>query len=73
METATIFVAGYANQISRGAFLLVSDLPMVPEGIKTEESDQLVTEKFVDLHLQIGIEAMTDIGAKGEKIKHFTF
>ena len=73
METATIFVAGYANQISRGAFLLVSDLPMVPEGVKTEESDQLVTKNFVDLHLQIGIEAMTDIGAKGEKIKHFTF
>jgi AMP nucleosidase len=73
METATIFIAGYANQIVRGAFLLVSDLPMVPEGVKTEESDQMVTKKFVDLHLQIGIEAMTDIGAKGERIKHFTF
>ena len=73
METATIFIAGYANQIARGAFLLVSDLPMVPEGVKTEESDQMVTKNFVDLHLQIGIEAMTDIGIKGEKIKHFTF
>ena len=73
METATIFIAGYANQISRGALLLVSDLPMIPEGVKTEESDQLVTENFVDLHLNIGIEAMTDIGAKGEKIKHFIF
>jgi AMP nucleosidase len=73
METATIFIAGYANQISRGAFLLVSDLPMVPEGVKTEESDLIVTKNFVDLHLQIGIEAMTEIGAKGEKIKHFKF
>ena len=73
METATIFIAGYANQIARGAFLLVSDLPMVPEGVKTEESDLLVTEKFVDLHLQIGIEAMTDIESKGELIKHYTF
>ncbi len=73
METATIFISGYANQLSRGAFLLVSDLPMVAEGIKTEESDQLVTEKFVDLHLQIGIEAMTEIGEQGEEIKHFTF
>ena len=51
METATIFISGYANQISRGAFLLVSDFPMVAEGVKTEESDKLVTEKFVDLHL----------------------
>jgi AMP nucleosidase len=73
METATIFIAGYANQIARGAFLLVSDLPMHPDGVKTEESDQIVTDNFVDLHLKIGIEAMTDIDAKGEKIKHFTF
>jgi AMP nucleosidase len=73
METATIFVVGYAGHIARGALLLVSDLPMVPEGVKTEESDQAVTNKFVDLHLEIGIEAMTDLGTKGERIKHFTF
>jgi AMP nucleosidase len=73
METATIFIVGYANQIARGALLLVSDLPMFPEGIKTEESDRSVTHNFVDLHLDIGIEAMTDIGSKGEAIKHFTF
>lgn len=73
METATIFIVGYANQIARGALLLVSDLPMIPEGIKTEESDKLVTDNFVDLHLQIGIEAMTDIETKGEQIKHFIY
>ncbi|MCX7874690.1 MAG: AMP nucleosidase [Melioribacteraceae bacterium] len=73
METATIFVVGYANQIARGALLLVSDLPMFPEGIKTEESDKMVTQNYVDIHLEIGIEAMTDIGSKGEQIKHFTF
>ncbi len=73
METATVFIVGYANQIARGALLLVSDLPMVPEGVKTEASDKSVTSKFVDLHLQIGIDAMTDLGTKGEQIKHFTF
>jgi len=73
METATIFIVGYANQIARGALLLVSDLPMVPEGVKTEESDKMVTNKFVDVHLEIGIEAMTDIGSKGEQIKHFRY
>lgn len=73
METATLFVVGYANQIARGALLLVSDLPMIPEGVKTEESDKMVTQKFVDLHLEIGIEAMTEIGAKGEQVKHFTY
>lgn len=73
METATLFVVGYANQIARGALLLVSDLPMIPEGVKTEESDRMVTQKFLDLHLEIGIEAMTDVGSKGEQIKHFTY
>jgi AMP nucleosidase len=73
METATLFVVGHANQISRGALLLVSDMPMIPEGVKTEESDKHVTEKYVDLHLQIGIEAMTEIGINGEPIKHFRY
>lgn len=73
METATLFIVGHANQIARGALLLVSDLPMTPEGVKTEESDKLVTQNFVEMHLQLGIEAMTEIGSKGEKIKHFIF
>ena len=73
METATIFAVGVANQIPRGALLLVSDTPMMPEGVKTERSDKAVTESYVDLHLDIGIESMTEIGIKGEPIKHFTY
>ena len=73
METATIFAVGHANEIPRGALLLVSDVPMTPEGVKTEDSDRKVTSTYVDLHLDIGISAMTEIGAKGERIKHFTF
>jgi len=73
METATIFACGIANEISRGALLLVSDVPMTPEGVKTEESDRKVSGQFVDLHIDIGIKAMTDIEGKGEKIKHFRY
>ncbi len=73
METATLFIVGLVNEIPRGALLLVSDMPLVPEGIKTEESDKLVTENFSAMHLQIGIEAMTQIGEKGEHIKHFRY
>ena len=73
METATIFITGFANGIYRGALLLVSDTPMIPEGIKTEETDRDVTRKYVDLHIDIGIEAMTKIGDEGEKIKHFKY
>ena len=73
METATVFIVGHVNEISRGALLLVSDLPMIPEGVKTEKSDKQVTEKFADLHLKIGIEAMTKIGERGEEIMHFNY
>lgn len=73
METATIFIVGHHNQIARGALLLVSDVPVTPEGIKTEESDATVTRKWGDIHLQLGIEAMSEIDDKGEKIKHFRY
>ncbi len=73
METATVFIVGHHNQIARGALLLVSDVPTTPEGVKTEESDKEVTREWADIHLQIGIEAMTDIGRSGEQIKHFTY
>ncbi len=73
METATLFIVGLVNEIPRGALLLVSDVPLVPEGIKTQESDKIVTDKYSDLHLQIGIEAMTEIDEKGEAIKHFKY
>jgi AMP nucleosidase len=73
METATIFIVGHHNQIPRGALLLVSDRPMTPEGIKTQESDSRVTAEWADVHLEIGIDAMSQIGREGETIKHFTF
>ena len=73
METATLFIVGLVNEIPRGALLLVSDKPMMPEGVKTEKSDNVVTEKYADLHLEIGIEAMTELEVKGEKIKHFRY
>jgi len=73
METATIFMVGFMNDIARGALLLVSDLPMTPEGVKTEKSDKDVTARYVEEHLNIGIDAMTDIGFKGEHIKHYAF
>ena len=73
METATLFSVGLVNEIARGALLLVSDVPMTPEGVKTEDSDRTVTANYVDLHLEIGIQAMTEIGAQGEKIKHFIY
>lgn len=70
METATIFVTGFVNEIPRGALLLVSDNPMIPDGVKTEESDKKVTTNFVDKHLNIGIDALRELRDSGESVKH---
>ena len=73
METATIFAAGFHNSIPSGALLLVSDQPMIPEGVKTEASDRLVTQDFVEHHIQIGIEALRLIRRNGKSVKHLRF
>lgn len=73
METATVFIVGHHNEIARGALLLVSDVPTTPEGIKTEERDRKVTANWADIHLDLGITAMTELGIRGEKIKHFRY
>ncbi|MFZ4613178.1 MAG: AMP nucleosidase [Bacteroidia bacterium] len=73
METATIFITGFYNQIPTGALLLVSDQPMVPDGVKTSESDKKVTGKFVDIHLKIGIDALNQLKNQGNTIKHLRF
>ena len=73
METATIFTVGFANRIPTGALLLVSDRPMISEGIKTAESDKHVTQKFVKQHLEIGIETMNNIKNKDYSVKHLIF
>jgi AMP nucleosidase len=53
--------------------LLVSDMPMTPDGVKTEESDKAVSQQWSRIHLDIGIDAMADIGKRGEQIKHFRY
>jgi AMP nucleosidase len=73
METATIFVTGFANKIPTGALLLVSDQPMIPEGVKTSESDSKVTEQYVETHLHIGIESLKQLINNGLTVKHLKF
>lgn len=73
METATLFVTGFANHIPTGALLLVSDQPMIPEGVKTEQSDTLVTRNFVRKHVEIGIDALQLIMGERRTVKHLKF
>ena len=73
METATIFSTGFANEIPVGALLLVTDQPMVPEGVKTEKSDSSVSANYVDNHIKIGIDALKEIKNNGESMRHLRF
>ena len=73
METATIFTVGFYNKIPTGALLLVSDQPMIPEGVKTEASDKKVTEKYVQNHLKIGIDSLKQLINNGLTVRHLKF
>lgn len=73
METATIFITGFVNEIPKGALLLVSDNPMVPEGVKTSKSDMSVTQNYVLKHLEIGIDSLIELRDSGESVKHLKF
>jgi len=73
METATIFTTGFYNGIPTGALLLVSDQPMVPDGVKTSASDKTVTNNYVDMHLKIGIDSLKQLINGGLTVKHLKF
>jgi AMP nucleosidase len=73
LETATIFIVGFANYIPTGALLLVSDQPMISSGVKTEKSDQIVTENYMETHVRIGMDALTQLIEKRVTVKHLKF
>ena len=73
MESATIFMVGFYNRIPTGALLLVSDQPMIPEGVKTVASDKKVTAQFVQRHLKIGIDSLKQLINDGMTVRHLKF
>lgn len=73
METATLFITAFKNEIPAGALLLVSDQPMVPEGVKTDKSDVVVTTEYVDLHLRVGIGSLKQLINNSSTVKHLRF
>ena len=61
METATLFSVGFHNRIPTGALLLVTDQPMVPEGIKTNIGDDKNSKLYDKNHLELGIASLKEI------------
>ena len=73
METATLFTAGFANEIPTGALLMISDKPMEEAGVKTEASDREVTRNFAKEHVMLGVEALRQIIDGKKTIRHIRF
>ncbi len=73
METATVFSVGFHNKIPVGALLLVSDQPMTPDGVKTSKSDKAITANFVDHHIQIGIDSLSELINDGRSVRHLRY
>lgn len=73
METATLFTAAFKNKFSAGALLLVSDVPMTPEGVKTDDSDEKVTQNYALKHVELGIASLKQLINNGLTVKHLQF
>lgn len=58
MECATLFAASYKRKFTLGALLLVSDLPLNQDGIKTKQSSQWVFDTYTADHVEKGIKIM---------------
>jgi AMP nucleosidase len=58
MECATLFMAGYSHRLALGALLLISDLPLNKEGIKTKKSSESVFANHTADHVEKGVLVM---------------
>lgn len=73
METATLFTVAFHNAIPVGALLLISDMPLQENGIKTAEGDKQTTSMFVEDHLKIGIKSLTSLQSGSRTVRHLRF
>lgn len=58
MECATLFAASYKRKLTLGALLLVSDLPLNADGVKTKKSSESVYDRYMADHVEKGIAAL---------------
>jgi AMP nucleosidase len=58
MECATLFAASYKRKFTLGALLLVSDLPLNQDGIKTKQSSKMIYDTYAADHVEKGIKIL---------------
>lgn len=61
MECATLFMASYYHRLPLGALLLISDLPLNREGIKTKKSSEKVFAEHSADHVENGVKIMMSL------------
>lgn len=59
MECATLFTASYYYKLPLGALLLISDLPLAPDGIKTKKSSNSVLQNHMSKHVELGVKVLS--------------
>lgn len=55
MECATLFTASYKRKFTLGALLLISDLPLERNGVKTKQSSEFIYKNFMPDHIEKGV------------------
>lgn len=68
MECATLFIASYKHKLPLGALLLISDIPLRPQGIKTKESAAKVFADFTQKHVETGVLILRELALKQQKL-----
>lgn len=61
MESATLFMASYRYRLPLGALMLISDLPMAREGIKTKSSAAHVFAEYTGGHVEKGVKILQEL------------
>lgn len=67
MECATLFMSSYSYKLPLGALLLISDLPLDPQGIKTKKSSEKVYAAHTGEHVEKGVRMLFELD---ELLKH---
>lgn len=67
LECATLFAASYRRKLPLGALLLISDLPLTRDGIKTKKSAKMIFDTYTADHLEKG---MATIAVMHEMLEH---
>lgn len=61
MECATLFTASYYYKFPIGALLLISDLPLARDGVKTKKSSESVYSNYTRDHVEKGVAILRSL------------